>query len=363
MGIFGIPVGKERDDLKRFSEFLDKAQLDEVRRLISKKKAGVFMAVTKATIVEQSAYPQLNALDESPKMVKYIQEINDMILDRVKEQQYQALAQKPTILYQLMLRGSDVDGPERSLAKAATLQLFSPSRLHLLVLTDDESFRDILMGNMKSCAPISALYTKEKMNRLVMFTKGKGLLPETDEGIFIMGEFRCDKKEEREPILSAMQQGYVLPEKKGPTPSGMKLITSNLDILHTQVPFDRVLIHEFHLVFIMQRKNKHHMPTPSLRINMDDIELVRGFVSYCKDVPQEFPQQFNETVTRAVHWLKEHERHAFVDVTGKTADAIKALACSRAMMHLRPVEEDDVKEAIKIAREALFCIGAREAAL
>jgi hypothetical protein len=376
MRFLGFMTGKEKEDLNRFSEFLDKEQIKEVRSLGSRKKAGIYFAVSKPTLVDQIVYPQLNPLDEHENVLSYIADINEIVLTRMYEKMFHLLAKNSDEkLYQLIGRGIDADGPMRSAKKAVLLQLFSPESLHILFFTDDEDFRDLLMGNVKSCAPKASVYTKDKYLDLQLMAKNKGLLALADEGVFIVGEFRCEKKEERVAILSAMDEGWFIPEKKGvkkkvdaristlafATSSGLKLVTSNLDILHTQVPFDRALLPRFHIVFVVQRKNRASDIHHGMRIQIEDVELVRRFITFAKENPVSFDPVFDRLIERNMHLLKEKERFSFVDITEKTAQAIRQLACCRAMMHLRPVvEEEDVNEAVKIVRDSLFKIGNRE---
>lgn len=356
-------------EMRRFSHFLEKPQMKEVSRLLRQKKAGVYIAVTKAGIADQVAFPQLNPLVHDLSVVEYIKDINDCIAERAHEHWFYSFAPRSEdVLSSLVGRGISVFGDIDALRSAVLLQLVAKDPLHILVLTDDRAVEDALLENVLALSPRVSVYRGES---LIMEKKSgqliPGLLPKSDDGLFVIPELNHEKK--IKPILAAMDSGVVPYKTKGvetsmqarvnvlafAMPRGMKLLTGSLDVLKRQLPCDESLLSRFHLVFVIEEKKKRMF---SQRVNEEDILMAKKYISFARMNQVKFEQRFASTVGKFMEFIRNDAHFFVVPVTGRIAEAVERLACARAMLHLRDVVlDEDVKAALGIVRESLYRVG------
>ncbi|MBU1975783.1 MAG: hypothetical protein KKG59_05250, partial [Nanoarchaeota archaeon] len=256
------------------------------------------------------------------------------------------------------------------LQRACAIQLFSKKPLHALVL--GSNLGNTLINTLQTIAPISTVYTQDDMGNLLVIRKhkqyDKGILAKTNDGLFIMLNFKLERPAERNPIVSAMEKGYVVVERNNFTgkfaaninvlafaiPDGIRLLTKSIDILKRQIPFSRDILHKFHLVFVVQKPKQ---VSEALSLKSEDVLFLRSYIAYCRKFKVTFDKKYDGLVDQFMAFIKNDENHFVVDVREKIAAAVKRLACARAAMHMREdLSEEDVKEALKIVRDSLYVV-------
>lgn len=344
----------EKNHLAKLESFVGNVKAKEIMDVVKKGMAGIYYASTDTKIIQPISYPQLNALKDEHNLKVYVDDNNRIIRRSAFEKLFSLFSQKAENVFGKAL-GS---GVPPALASAIGLQLFSDEKLHVFVLGQSNH----LISNLDTIAPIMEYY--DGTGNMAIARKGSsyehGLLPKAHNGIFLLTDFHVEKKA-REHLFHAMKEGFVSVNRQSYSgrfkanvcvlafskPKGVKLMKRNIALLKSQFP-DPGALDRFHLVFVFDDS------VEQVSMPADDARFLRNYVLYARSRSMEWDKQYDGLVDKFMDFIRQDESHFVVDITEKISAGIKRMALARARMHLRELNENDVKEALKVMRDSLY---------
>ncbi len=256
--------------------------------------------------------------------------------------------------------------------KAVALQLFSPEKIHILLLGDPGTGKTRILSSVTELALVSAMGLGSGTSGvgLSVTVKGKdvkkGLLPLADGGICAIDELNLMKEESRASLYNAMQNGFVTYDKGGHSyrfdarvsvlatanPKGDKFTGNTVAELKKQLPFDPALLSRFHLTFFIRKHSVEEFKEISrsllkqkkVRLSDKEISFIKEYLKKAHDISPSIPKKFEQEIVDFIGDIKEKEAGYLVEVSPRMVVGFSRLTKAAARMELRSqVQAKDIR--------------------
>jgi replicative DNA helicase Mcm len=372
----------EESNLESLDWYLTKKEIRTVKGMIKEKKVAVeHEEVSLPGLTDKISFPKLVAKTKKQEAVDFVSEINTKIDVKTNDTLFaefgKAIHDNCSQIIAPNIVGFD------AAKKAVALQLFSPERIHILLLGDPGTGKTQILSSATDLAPISSMGLGSGTSGvgLAVTVKGKevvkGLLPMADGGLCAIDELNLMKEESRASMYNAMEKGFVTYDKGGHSyrfdarisvlatanPKGDKFTGKTVEQLKKQLPFDAALLSRFHLTFLVRKhsinefrkitkallnKKKHSLTAKEKQFLTDYVRKAHSI----EDV--KLPKRFEEEIVDFITDIKENERKYLVEISPRMVVGFTRMAKASARMELRrEVTEKDISLVKSIVRESL----------
>ncbi len=376
---------KERNKLKELDKFIETNNLKKIKRLLKLGKIGFGYSsfALSGDVLFNTDFPHifLKKKDEEDKDLKeYIKSVNADIEKSAKKIAFERFSKNADVVIPKLI-ATNIIGMEY-IKQAATLQLFSDDKVHILLLGDPGTGKTDIIRSASELAPISSfgLGSGTSGVGLSIMVKGgkviKGLLPLADKGLCCIDELNLMKSEDMAALYSAMEKGFVAYDKADThmtldarvnvfataNPKGDKFAGWMKDTIKKQLPFDAALLTRFHLLFLIKKYGakefgdiakkivEHHRA----EINPHDAKFIKSYIDYLKNFKVEIPEKLEHKIVAFAKELKEKEDEFVVEINPRIVHGIMRLSMASARMNMRhEVTADDINKVIKIVEQSL----------
>jgi len=380
-----IPIKEDQKKiLNQLSEYIDPGDVKEVRGLIKQKKAELILTSLDVSpqIMPDRIYPKINKHTDDKKIADYIQNLNKIVSDKVKDNAFSKFAEKASDLIPKLIALNIVG--MGYIKKAASLQLFASYKdpIHILLLGDPGTGKTDILRSAASLHPCTSfgLGSGTSGVGLTVTVKGdqvsKGLLPKADKGICAIDELNLMQDRDRASLYNAMEKGFITYDKGGKhykfdarvriiataNPKGDRFAGWTLETLKQQMPFDSALLSRFHLVFLIRKPDvkqfveisKKILRSSKKKTSVGDDAFVRDYVSHAESIEVEIPKEFEEDIIEFVSQIKANEKKYLVEVSPRLVLGFIRLAKASARMRLsKQVSKTDIDTVKEIVLKGL----------
>ncbi len=353
-----------------------------VRGLLKERKIAIeHDSIVLGGLIDTLLVPRLIIKKKLPEISESVESINTAIQDKTRSMLFaefsKSIHSKCSNIIAPKIVGFDL------VKKAVALQLFSPERIHILLLGDPGTGKTQLLSAATDLAPISSMGLGSGTSGvgLAVTVKGKevikGLLPMADGGLCAIDELNLMKEESRASLYNAMEKGFVSYNKGGNSykfdsrisvlatanPKGDKFVGNKVSELKKQLPFDAALLSRFHLTFLVRKHTMDEFKeiTKSLlnktkqSLTRKEEDFLSDYIKKAKDIGEiKLPKKFEQEIVDFIADIKENEKKYLVEVSPRMVVGFSRMAKASARMELRnTVEEKDVALVKQIVRESL----------
>ncbi len=370
---------QEEEDLNEIKELnlLSKHYLQKLEKLMKQKKAKIRWSSLGLTFFtdEENKVPIIEGDD--------IPEMNDKINSGIWLQKFHLFAGKVWEVLPKLIAPEIVGMDDTK--KAATLQLFSTERIHILLLGDPGTGKTDILRSAHDFASVSSfgLGSGTSGVGLSVTVVGKevhpGLLPMANKGLCCIDELNLMKKDDRASLYNAMEKGFVTYDKGShhyqfdalvkvlatANPKGDEFTGDSVDDFKKSMPFDPALLSRFHVVFLVRKpridefvkiaeKIIEHQSTTNTDVDKKDVEFIKNYIKIAEKINVEFDQKFTDEIKIFAGDIRIHEDELLISVTPRIVVGIMRLALASARMELRKkVEQSDITRAIEVFESSL----------
>lgn len=372
----------EEEMLKDLDWCTSEKQKRVIRGLLKERK----IAIEKETIsvgglVDGIVLPKLVPVKKSEEVSETISDINSAVDAKTKDILFKQFAKS------IHERCSRIIAPNivgfETVKRATALQLFSPERIHILLLGDPGTGKTQILSAVTELAPISSMGLGSGTSGvgLAVTVKGnevlKGLLPMADNGLCAIDELNLMKEESRASLYNAMEKGFVSYDKGGHSfkfdarvsvlatanPKGDKFTGNKVEELKKQLPFDPALLTRFHLTFLVRKHGKEEfkkitralLNKSKTTLTKKEAEFLKSYVKHTHSLGEiKLPKKFEQEIVNFISDIKENEDNYLVEISPRLVVGFSRLAKASARMELRSeVQQKDVDLVKQIVTESL----------
>ncbi|MFC1742317.1 ATP-binding protein [Nanoarchaeota archaeon] len=372
----------EEDVLEIVDWYATSKQKRVLRGLLKERKVTIEKEdFSMGGLIEKMTLPKLVVLKDLKEVSEFISELNARINEKTRELVFKEFSKS------IHDKCSQIIAPHivgfENVKKSVALQLFSPDRIHLLLLGDPGTGKTQILSAATDLAPVSAMGLGSGTSGvgLSVTVKGKevnkGLLPMADKGLCAIDELNLMKEESRASLYNAMEKGFVTYDKGGHSykfdarvsvlatanPKGDKFKGKDVVKLKQQMPFDAALLSRFHLTFLVRKHdiNEFKEITKALlkkgggKLSARESKFLKEYVEYARSLGEvKIPKKFEQEIVDFIADIKENENKYLVEISPRMVVGFSRLAKASARMELRDsVNEYDVKLVKQILRDSL----------
>jgi DNA replicative helicase MCM subunit Mcm2 (Cdc46/Mcm family) len=372
----------EEDALKSIEWYTTPEDRRILRGLIKERKISIGdETLSVGGLVESVNVPKITIHKKSEETADLVREVESRIDERTKSMLFKEFAKA------IHDKCSQIIAPNivgfETVKKAAALQLFSPERIHILLLGDPGTGKTQILSSVNELALVSSMGLGSGTSGvgLAVTIKGnevkKGLLPMADNGICAIDELNLMKEESRASLYNAMEKGFVSYDKGGHSfkfdsrvsvlatanPKGDSFTGTTVDRLKKQMPFDPALLSRFHLVFFVRKHNieefkrisKSLLSKSRHELGKKEAEFFREYIKQAHAIGEvSLPKKFEQEIVDFVADIKENEKKYLIEVSPRLVVGFARMAKASARMELRSeVAQKDVNLVKEVVRESL----------
>ncbi|MBI5880774.1 ATP-binding protein [archaeon] len=374
--------GEEEKAIESLDWCVNEKQKKILSGLVKEKKIAIEQeAFSVGGLLESVTLPKLVVKKEAAGTKELVEEIRAAIDERTKKTLFEEFSKV------IQDKCSQIIAPNivgfETVKKAVALQLFSPERIHILLLGDPGTGKTQILSAATELAPISSMGLGSGTSGvgLAVTMKGnevmKGLLPMANNGLCAIDELNLMKEESRASLYNAMEKGFVSYDKGGHSfkfdakvsvlatanPKGDKFTGTTVEQLKKQLPFDAALLTRFHLTFLVKKHDiEEFKKITKALLQKSKTEMTEKEKKFLKDYVQHahslgeisIPKRFEQEIVDFIADIKENERKYLVEISPRMVVGFTRLAKASARMELRrEVVEKDVKLVKQIVTESL----------
>jgi DNA replicative helicase MCM subunit Mcm2 (Cdc46/Mcm family) len=212
--------GEEEKAIESLDWCVNEKQKKVIAGLIKEKKIAIEQETfSVGGLLESITLPKLVVKKENADTKELVEEIRAAIDERTKKTLFEEFSKT------IHEKCSQIIAPNivgfETVKKAVALQLFSPERIHILLLGDPGTGKTQILSAATELAPISSMGLGSGTSGvgLAVTMKGnevmKGLLPMANNGLCAIDELNLMKEESRASLYNAMEKGFVSYDKGG----------------------------------------------------------------------------------------------------------------------------------------------------
>ncbi|MBW2965185.1 ATP-binding protein [Candidatus Woesearchaeota archaeon] len=353
-----------------------------VRGLLKERKISIEKeSISMGGLVEAIQLPKVVMVRKSEETSEIVDDLNSAVDAKAQELLFRQFAKSIHEKCSLII-APNIVGFE-TVKRATALQLFSPERIHILLLGDPGTGKTQILSAATELAPISSMGLGSGTSGvgLAVTVKGnevlKGLLPMADNGLCAIDELNLMKEESRASLYNAMEKGFVSYDKGGHSfkfdarvsvlatanPKGDKFAGTNVEELKKQMPFDPALLTRFHLTFLVRKHSTEEfkkitralLTKSKTSLSKKESEFLKSYVKHAHALPDiKLPKKFEQEIVDFIADIKENEKKYLVEISPRLVVGFSRLAKASARMELREsVEQKDVDLVKQIVTESL----------
>ncbi|MBW2971577.1 ATP-binding protein [Candidatus Woesearchaeota archaeon] len=353
-----------------------------VKGLLKEKKIAIeHEQFSLGGLIDTISLPKLVVKKNVPEAEQAVTEINESINRKTQKTLFDQFSRQIHDKCSQMI-APNIVGFE-TVKKAVALQLFSPERIHILLLGDPGTGKTQILSAATELAPVSSMGLGSGTSGvgLAVTVKGKdvikGLLPMADNGLCAIDELNLMKEESRASLYNAMEKGFVSYDKGGHSykfdarvsvlatanPKGDKFTGTTIGELKKQLPFDAALLTRFHLTFLVRKHDieefkaitKALLNKTKQSLTKKEQEFLKQYVRQAHELGEiKLPKRFEQEIVDFIADIKENEKKYLVEISPRMVVGFSRLAKASARMELRKeVEEKDVVLVKQIVKESL----------
>ena len=328
--------------LEAIGKHLTDAERAAVTAAYRQGKLTVHFPTFGVTVITDEAIPQLHALSGDARLQEFAAQLNAQVRQKVQHKLFHRIADNPLKLAALLAPSLSLP----AVKEAVLLQLFSPERLHIL-LVGDTGAEERILRDTAALAPHSSFTLLSRGKTLRDFS----MLQAADKGLCCLAHVEHLKKTEQTVLAASMEKGEVHLKGKPAFDSRIRVLASAAPkggLALAQVPLPHPLLSTFHLVFLL-KKGKEELPSPG-QLPAADFSLFKEFLQHAASLYVLFPSALEHEVLEFVERIKKKSLLSHSHIISAVISMAKALA----RMHLADkVGKNELKKAMEIMEQSL----------